>query len=73
MSDYCKDKLLRDPDSNGVKETLDFMSNSAEKIRRDFRNPSAHPERITKVQADECNKYVLDVQKILIRLMEIFR
>ena len=52
---------------------LDFISNSAETIRNNYRNPAAHTTPMNKILADQCLDYIVDVTKILVKLMEMFR
>lgn len=63
---------IKDRLDNALKENnLKFISNSAEKIRVDYRNPSSHVNVINSVKVSECLAYVIDISKILIRYMDI--
>ena len=73
LIDYCEQELFKDTSKKSIDKNLRFISDCAEKIRVDYRNPSAHINAITKVKADECMDYVINTTKVLISLMELFR
>ena len=41
-----------------------------EKIRKDYRNPAAHRQRIGKITAKECLDYIVDTQRILKEILK---
>ena len=56
-------------------EALDLLHGFAEdvdRVREDFRNPSAHTNALSRVSAKECFDLVLDVEKLLKRMLEAF-
>ena len=55
-----------------IKKLLNEYACYVEKIRKDYRNPSAHRNAIKKINAKECFELVLDVEKLLKRMLESF-
>ena len=56
-------------------EILDLLSDYAEdieRVRKDYRNPSAHTNALTKIRAKECFDLVLDVEKLLKKMLDSF-
>ena len=43
------------------------------RIRDEYRNPSAHAQEVTVVDAQECIQYVITVQKKLSELLEQYK
>lgn len=74
LNAYCKDELLIEFDTaEAIDRQLTFISNTAEEIRIRFRNPSAHINSVNEIVAIECLEYILDVSKVLIKYMHIFK
>lgn len=44
-----------------------------EKVRKDYRNPSAHKKALTLIKAQECLNYVVDVQKMLKNMLSVMK
>ena len=59
-TDKIENELLRD---------CEFI----EKVRKDYRNPSAHKKALTLIKAQECLNYVVDVQKMLKNMLIVMK
>lgn len=62
------------PNSND-KDAFDLLQQYAkdiEKIRKNYRNPTAHTAQLNKIKAKECMDLVIDVQKLLKRMLDSF-
>lgn len=44
-----------------------------EKVRKDYRNPSAHKKALTLIKAQECLNYVVDVQEMLKKMLSVMK
>ncbi len=51
---------------------LSDFADEVESVRKDYRNSSAHTNALTKVIAKECFDLVLDVEKLLKRMLDAF-
>ncbi len=72
LMEYCKDHIFSNKTEEDIRELLNEYAGYIEKIRKDYRNPSAHRNAIKKVNAKECLELVLDVEKLLKRMLESF-
>ena len=74
--EYVKQSILKTyATTHSDTEILQLLSDYAddiEKVRVDYRNKSAHTNAITKVSAKECFDFVLDVEKILKKMLDSF-
>ena len=72
LIDYCKENIF----SNKPEEEIDVLlydyARNIEKIRQDYRNPSAHRHEIKQINAKECFDLVLDVEKLLKKMLDSF-
>ena len=59
-TDKIENELLRD---------CEFI----EKVRKDYRNPTAHKKALTLIKAQECLNYVVDVQKMLKNMLIVMK
>ena len=55
-----------------ILELLSDYADDVERVRKDYRNPSAHTNALTKVSAKECFDLVLDVEKLLKKMLDSF-
>lgn len=72
LLDYSKSKLLSKYTEEEIKELLREYAKAIEDIRKKFRNPSAHTNEIKRIDAENCLNLVLDVQKLLKRMLDSF-
>ena len=70
--EYCRNNIFSNKNDKEIRELLNEYAGYIEKIRKDYRNPSAHRNAIKKVNAKECLELVLDVEKLLKRMLESF-
>ena len=70
IRDFCHNKMMVSKDDDYISDTLLEIADAVETIRTDYRNPSAHTNQLQKVNARECFDLVLDVEKILKRIIE---
>ena len=74
--EYVKQGILKTyAESHNDYEILDLLSGYAhdiERVRTDYRNKAAHTNAVTKVSAKECFDLVLDVEKLLKRMLDSF-
>ena len=69
--EYAEAELLVNPASsyNVMKSQMTVIA----RIRDEYRNPSAHAQEVTVVDAQECIQYVITVQKKLAELLEQYK
>lgn len=69
--EYAEAELLVNPASsyNIIKSQMPVIA----RIRDEYRNPSAHAQEVTVVDAQECIQYVITVQKKLAELLEQYK
>lgn len=76
MLEYAKERLLRTYSSNhsdeDVLDLLDDYERDIDRVRKYYRNPSAHTNALTRISARECFDLVLDVEKLLRTMLESF-
>ena len=74
--EYVKQGVLQSyASSHNDEEILELLSDfveEVERVRKDYRNPSAHTNALTKMSAKECFDLVLDVEKLLKRMLDAF-
>lgn len=73
-TDYTTQMLFKNfsEDEEKIRETLLTYGSYVEDIRVDYRNPAAHTNKLTKINADECFKFVLDSEKVLREMLDSF-
>ena len=71
FEEYARQELLTDP-ADPLK-TMASQVPVIEKIKDDYRNPSAHSEAVTVVDAQECIEYVITVSHKLGILLDQYR
>ena len=62
---YAQGELFKFSDKRRVEAALEKDYRFIEKVRLDYRNPSAHRDRLTITSAKACLEYVIDVQRML--------
>lgn len=74
--EYVEDTILKSysetHDEEHVLDLLDEYAEEVDRVREDYRNPSAHTDALTRTSAKECFDLVLDVEKLLRRILESF-
>ncbi len=63
--DYAISDLFKLPDRCSVESEIEKDYQFIEKVRLDYRNPSAHRDELTITSAKNCLEYVIDVQHML--------
>ena len=72
LMEYCKDCIFTQKGDDEIEKLLNEYAKSIEKVREDFRNPSAHRNKIKQGDAEACFKYIIDVDKILKNMLNSF-
>ena len=63
--DYAMTDLFKNPTQRRVDAEIEKDYNFIERVRLDYRNPSAHRDRLDITSARSCLEYVIDVQHML--------
>ena len=69
MNDYCRDELFINSNENYIADTLNDIGTNVDKVRELYRNPAAHREAISQIKAKECFNYLIEVQKLLQKIL----
>lgn len=72
LLEYCSAKLMVGKSHEEILSALLYFSTEIEDLTKDYRNPSAHTNQITKMEAEQCFNLVIDVEKLLKRMLESF-
>ena len=72
LMEYCKTCIFSQNSEEEIEELITSYASSIEEIRKKYRNPSAHRGQINRVTANECFKLVIDVQRLLIKMLDSF-
>ena len=74
LIDYSSDHIFKQKkySDEKIKEKLFEYGGYVDKIRLDYRNPAAHTDELKKTNAEECFKYVLDSEKVLLKMLKTF-
>ena len=70
--EYCKEHIFSNRNDDEIKTLLNDYASNIETIRIDYRNTSAHRNKIKRVNAKDCFDLVLDVEKLLKRMLDSF-
>ncbi len=74
LLNFLKDELLTEEYlDNDILGLMEKYGRKIEDITKRFRNKAAHSNDLSRVDADECFQMVIDVEKILKKLMDMFR
>ena len=60
-----KETLFTEKTDEAINEILHDYAKSVEEVKKDYRNPSAHTNKIHRVDAERCFALVVDVEKLL--------
>lgn len=63
--DYATSNLFKSSDRRNAEREIEKDYHFIEKVRLDYRNPSAHRDELTITSAKNCIEYVIDVQHML--------
>ena len=70
---YAREKLLlAGLEDNEVRKTLHVIGSDTDKITQKYRNPAAHINALQQADAEECLRFLLEVEKVFIWIMERF-
>lgn len=74
LIDYSSDHIFKQKkySDEKIKEKLFEYGGYVDKIRLDYRNPAAHTDELKKINAKECFKFVLDSEKVLLKMLKTF-
>ena len=74
LIDYSRDYIFKQMkySDEKIKEKLFEYGGYVDKIRLDYRNPAAHTDELKKINAKECFKFVLDSEKVLLKMLKTF-
>ena len=72
LLEYCKSCIFSNNSDEEIEKLLNIYASSIEDIRIRFRNPSAHRGYIKKTTAEECFKLVIDVERLLVKMLDSF-
>lgn len=71
--DYARSNLFKFSERRRVEAEIDKDYHFIEKVRLDYRNPSAHRDRLTITSARGCLEYVIDVQHMLKEMLSTMK
>ena len=71
--EYAKSDLFKFSDQRRVEAEIEKDYHFIEKVRLDYRNPSAHRDRLTITSAKGCLDYVIDVQHMLKEMLSTMK
>lgn len=69
---YAKDKVFSKYSELEIKKMIFEYAGKIEDVRNRYRNPSAHTNELKQVDAEGCFNLVLDVEKLLKRMLDSF-
>ena len=72
LMEYCKECIFSKYNKDEIEKLLTKYASSIEEIREKYRNPSAHTNKIKRVNAEECFNLVLDIEKLLKKMLDSF-
>lgn len=72
LMEYSKVKLFTSKSDDEIMDILSDYAESVEEVKNDYRNPSAHTNELRRVDAEQCFALVLDVEKLLKRMLDSF-
>ena len=72
LLNFCKECILSNKNDEEIMNKLDNYAKRIDEITKKYRNPSAHRNAIQKVNAEECFNLVLDVEKLLKKMLDSF-
>lgn len=72
LMEYCTERLYKAQPRKKIEERLSAFAVNVERIKINYRNPSAHTNMLRRINAKECFDMILDVEKFLKVVMESF-
>lgn len=72
LMEYCRECVFSSKSTKQIDRLLESYSSSIEKIKSEYRNPSAHRNHIRRKTAKECFDLILDVHKLLKEMLDSF-
>ena len=72
LLDFAEKKIYKDTPRDEIESQLDSYARDVDEVKSKFRNKSAHTNELKKSNAKECFDIVLDVQKLLRKMIESF-
>lgn len=70
LMEFVSARLMQGKDEKTINDRIRLIAEGIENIRLKYRNPSAHTNRLQRIDAEECFNLVLDVEKLLKIIME---
>ena len=72
LLEYCKERVFPGKTDSDINAMVCEYARDVETIRTSYRNPSAHTNELKQVNAEACFNYVLDVEKVLKKMLDSF-
>ena len=72
LIEYSRNKLFPGKNETEISVILNEYADAIEKIRVNYRTPSAHTDKLHQVDAENCFNLVLDVEKLLKKMLDSF-
>lgn len=72
LIEYASSSLFPQMDARDIEYKLNLYANQIEDIRKKFRNPAAHTNKIKRCDAEACFNVLLDVEKLLKKMLDSF-
>lgn len=72
LVEFCKSELMKDKAEEEILSILYDYGEKIEMIKNDYRNPCAHTNSLQAINAKECLDLVIDVQKLLKKMLDSF-
>lgn len=72
LLEYSREKIFSGKDDKAIIAILKDYAESVEKVKNDYRNPSAHTNELGKVDAVQCFELLIDVEKLMKRMLDSF-
>ena len=70
--EYSKEKLISGKTNEEIFEMLTDYAEDIETVKNDYRNPSAHTNKLQRIDAEQCFDLVIDVEKLMKRMLDSF-
>lgn len=72
LVEFCKLELLPNCSDEQIVDLLDDYGAKIADITKEYRNKAAHTNELKRVNAEQCFELVLDVEKLLKRILDSF-
>lgn len=69
---YCRSKLMKKEKTNDLQQVIKNLDFQIKTIKDKFRNPAAHKNSISMEEASYCIDYILEVERVLKSMLELF-